>query len=371
MSARSAVHVQPEEAAGDELGATGRGSTGRPGAPSIRAARDMAGSQRSAGPPHAGAGRRSRPPGSPARDSSGMARRPRTRPAPSGHERPAMGRRQHPGVNDRDSPRRQDHHPTPRQGADDHRRGRLGVARAHHHPRADRDRREARIAGRQDHPLGLALRPRVGRLHAAEVPRRELVGRPVRRSGRQGVQGRRVDEPLDPGSRRLGQQPGRRVDVDRPAGTAGSRPRQTQLAAWITPRTSASARRRTSASRRSPTSQSIGGSPGSIEGGRRVRPRTRCPAPASSRAMCPPTKPPAPVTSTGQSDGSGSRPSHGTRGASSAAGVSTVACRSFIAHRDGARWDRAATGRGRSAIASGPGPGSSSGWPRSAAPGWA
>ena len=80
----------------------------------------------------------------------------------------------------------------------------------------------------QHQPLGLALRPRVGRLHAPEVPRRELVGRLVRRAGGQGVQGRRVDEPLDAGLRGLGQQSGRRLDVDRRgwcrAGPARGRP---------------------------------------------------------------------------------------------------------------------------------------------------
>src|SRR5262249_43389733 len=44
----------------------------------------------------------------------------------------------------------------------------------------------------------------------------------------------------------------------------------------------------------------------SAAGGRRLQARTRYPAAASVRVTCPPTKPPAPVTSTGHPTGNGS-----------------------------------------------------------------
>ena len=84
----------------------------------------------------------------------------------------------------------------------------------------------------------------------------------------------------------------------------GSEPSLTQLAEWTTPRMPERARRRSAGSRRSPMIHSIGGSPGRSIGGRRASPRTGWPATASPRATCPPTKPEAPVTRTGQSPAS-------------------------------------------------------------------
>ncbi len=183
----------------------------------------------------------------------------------------------------------------------DPRRGRARITRPDYHPRTQGDRRKPPSASVEDQGFGSPLRVDVGRSHRMEIPGRILGGGLVGRSGSDGLEARRINEALDALRGARYQQFASCIDVDfsaqsagvdsqmHPTGTVDDAPDILQGPISI------------AVLRMSPSRHSIGGSPGSTRAGRRVIPLTRYPDVANVRATCPPTNPPAPVTSTRRS----------------------------------------------------------------------
>ena len=268
-----------------------------------------------------------------------------------------MRHRQQFRVDDRDAPLWQHGHGAARHGPNDRRRGRFEVAQAHHHPRAQCDRRKAGTPGLEHHPLGLPLRPGVGGFHAMEVPRREFIGGLVRSARGQGVQGGRVDETLDtrPAAASARSWPVH-LDIDGLAGAQGDRGRERPSPPYGSRRgrrapPGVGSRHRVD--RRSPNRWA--GRPAPRLAAAARAPARGGPRRPAARAIWPPTNPPAPVTSTGHSDGSGSRRPTETPAPRRASVLRSGRSRPLIVRSDGARSGRVAIGKGTSAIGIGPG----------------
>ena len=214
-----------------------------------------------------------------------------------------MGLRDHARIDDRNPPAREGDDPGARHHEQELRRRRPDVARAEDHARADRQARHP-IRAVEDHPLGLALGPGVGGVDRVQVPGRVLVGGMLGRAGGERVECGCVDEAFDACRAGFIEQAPRRLDVDRDRVTRRVRP-EADPARRVDHGADARARPRggrPGRGGRRGASRSAG-RPARSAAAVRDRPRTACPARARARATCPPTKPPAPVTRTGQSSG--------------------------------------------------------------------